>query len=216
MLMVVIHMLNGLLFYWFGWMLWIVVTFLMPNSKLRTKLACWILTAILCSNIHVNIGSHRISVTFLILFSVAIILHAQFPRIVYHTFISFIITIGYTAILLWEQNTPIWLFVPRFILIPMISVMMINILIKDVYYRLVIGLVGFSAGELTFHMMLTSYGLHTSIGEMAYLDTLTVTIVIIIFLNILQWGRIKFFSLISNNKRPWMLKLKHRRYRSSS
>lgn len=207
---------NGLLFYWFGWMLWIIVTFLMKKTELRTKIACWILIAILSSNVNINIDNYHVSLTFLILFGSVIILHAQLPRMMYHTFISFIITIGYAAILLWEQNTPVWLFLPRFILIPAISVMIISILVKGVYNRLVIGLLGLSAGELLYNMLLTGYDLQTSIGKMAYLDNLTITIVIIILLGSLHKGKVKLSSLLTHYNQSWMMKFIHRRYRSSS
>src|SRR5690625_5823138 len=120
MLLVVVIMTDGLIVYWFGWMLWIIVTFLMKKDQRRTKLACWILLILLCSNIYFTIENHNISLTFIVLLGIAIFLHAQIPRFMYHVFISFTIMIGYAALLLWEKNTPVWLFMPRFVLIPLI------------------------------------------------------------------------------------------------
>src|SRR5690625_754537 len=71
---------NGLLFYWFGWLLWIIVTFLMKKTELRTKIACWILIAILSSNVNINIDNYHVSLTFLILFGSVIILHRSEER----------------------------------------------------------------------------------------------------------------------------------------
>src|SRR5699024_7114599 len=150
----------------FGWMLWIIVTFLMKKTELRTKIACWILIAILSSNVNINIDNYHVSLTFLILFSSVIILHAQLPRMMYHTFISFTITIGYAAILLWEQNTPVWLFLPRFILIPAISVMIISILVKGVITGWEVDFLGFPQGYWFIILCLPGYVLQSSIVKL--------------------------------------------------
>lgn len=196
----VIMMIDGLIFFWLGWFLWIIVTFLIRKSKQRTNLACWILLTLLCSNIYFTIESYHISLTFLILLGGAILLLARLPRFMYHIFISFTIMIGYAAMLLWEKNTPVWLFLPRFILIPLISVIMINMLARGVHNRLVTGLLGISAGELIYSIILSGYDLQEAIGEMGFLDNLMVTIVLIVFLDILQKGKYKLLSLLTYYK----------------
>src|SRR5699024_12702566 len=61
---------------------------------------------------------------------------------------------GYTAMLLWESNTTIWLFASRDIVIPL-TVILISLFITHGFYnRLICGLFGLCIGELVFKIIL--------------------------------------------------------------
>ncbi|MBP1969624.1 hypothetical protein J2Z83_001731 [Virgibacillus natechei] len=191
---------SGLLFYWFSWILWIVVTFFMEKSKNRTILACWILLSILSSDIYVVIGSYPVSIALLLMLTGSILLLLQSPHLIYHLSASFTIMIGYAAILLWEISSPILIILPRVILISFILGLVVILLAKGLYSQLGICLLGLSCGEIVHGLMLSSYGFNVSIGEMQFFDNVLFLLVIIVFVNGLHKGKYKLSSVLNNNK----------------
>src|SRR5699024_11400526 len=109
----------GLFFYWFSWILWIFVTFYIKKNKQRTFLSYLILILIIFSNIDLMIGSYQVSLSFLILLMGCLLMYTKLSRQLYHLFVAFTIMIGYAAILLWINHTPLWLFIHVLILIPL-------------------------------------------------------------------------------------------------
>lgn len=180
---------TGLLFYWLAWIFWVLTTFFMSKTWKRTFFSCWILLIILCANIYIENIHFPISLSLFILFvGVAVwIAHLQCWSRFLVT--SFIIMIGYTALLFWEHNTPVWLFMPRTIMLSMISTLFISSLAKPFFTRVMIGLMGMSCGELMYSLVLAGYGLENTAGGLAFLDCAVVTILWLIGLDILQKGK---------------------------
>lgn len=195
-----IMMSNGIIFYWLSWMLVIIVTFIMRKNRKRTLLACWLFITIICSNFHITILGFQISIALLSLILGSILLLVQLSHLMYYLFSSFTITIGYTAMLLWEMNAPVWLFLPRIITIAFIIGLMTTILAQDFYSRLGISLFGTACGELIFSLILSSYGMHVAVGELFYFDCIIGVVVIFVLLNIFDSIRCKLTSTIHNYK----------------
>ncbi|MFD1038701.1 hypothetical protein ACFQ3N_09900 [Virgibacillus byunsanensis] len=158
----------------------------MKKIRKRTVLACWILSVLMCSNLYASFENIQLSIAFIILWLGALLFHAKLPHLVYHVFSSFTISIGYIAILLWEQHTPVWMFLPRIILIPVISTMLIVILVKGFHNRIVVGILGISSGETIYSLLLSSYAIQETIGEMAFFDMTIITLLIIVSLEIIK------------------------------
>ncbi|MBP2256393.1 YphA family membrane protein [Virgibacillus alimentarius] len=194
-------MTEGLIFYWFSWILWIIVTFLMKKNKRRTLLACYILIAIISSNTYISINSHSISVTIILLLFVTMVLLSRPPHFIYHVFISFTMMIGYAAMLIWKMNTPIWLLTHDFIMIPFISALVITLLVKGVRNKIVTGFLGITAGEFIYSILLIEYDLQKTIGEMSFFDMLIVTLMFIVLLDTLQKVKSKLFILPVHHKK---------------
>lgn len=196
--MVVISMTDGLIFYWLSWAFWIVITFIMEKGRPRTLLACWLLVALLVSNIYFTIEGFDISLTFLVLLVGVIALQVLINHSIYQIFASFILMTGYIAMLLWENFAPIWLFLPRFILIPLFCVIILHFLFKNASNKIAAGLFGICAGEIIYSFILSSYDLSEAIGEMAFLDLVIVTVAFIICVELLKKGKQKFSLLFSS------------------
>nr|WP_133065303.1 hypothetical protein [Virgibacillus profundi] len=173
-----------------------MVTFLMKKNKRRTLFACWVLVSIIGSNYNFTFGNLSVSFSFLFILCGAIIFLVQLPRLMYHLFASFTITIGYAAILFWEKISPVWVVLPRPLLLSFLIILLIIILTKSLDHRLGIGALGISAGEYIYSLTLSGYGFYESIGQASFLENLVVTIVIITFLDILHKWKHKFFSPI--------------------
>ena len=191
-------MTSGIIFYWFSWMIWIIITFFMRKSKKRTALACWLLLAICCSNISIEVDGFHFSIILLLLILGSLLMLVQQSRLVYHLFSSFTITIGYVSMLLWEINAPVWIIFSRVITISLLLVMVTILLTKKFYNQLGICVLGTSFGELIYHFILSGYGLRADAGDLAFLDCLLVAVMLLIGLKLLQWAKIKLFSSLRN------------------
>ena len=183
-----------------SWLLWIIITFFMKKSRQRTIFACWVLISILLSNLYLTIQGHNILLPFIILIIVITLIHSRLPRQLYHLFVSFTIMIGYTAVLLWQRDTPLWLFIPEFVLIPVISSMLIFILIKGFYNRLITGVLGMSLGEVLYGFILSSYNFQKTIGDMNFFEVLYFTMAVLVVFNLVQKGNSKLYVLLDSYK----------------
>lgn len=197
----------GLIFYWISWLLWIIVTFFMKKGLPRTILACWILGTIIFSNIYFTVDKYNILVSFSILLIGISLVYTKLPNQLYHLFSTFTIIVGYAAILIWKSNTPLWLFMPEYFLVPLGNSLLIFFLINGLYNRLITGIFGITLGELFYSFILSSYNIENVIGDMYFFDNLYITILILFFLSIIQKGNRRIYSLLYSYKR--LLKLQN-------
>lgn len=182
---------EGLYFYWFSWVFWVVVTFLMKKGKLRTLLAYWILLSIVFSNNYLRIDNISLSVTFILVFLGGFVLLARIIHSFYHLFAAFTLMIGYAGFLIWEQLAPVWLFIPRIILLPLILAMLISILTNHLLNRITIGIIGICAGELLYSLLLFSYQITNTVGEKGFFDTLVICLFLLMSVHLMKRIKMK-------------------------
>ncbi|MUK87256.1 hypothetical protein GMD78_02420 [Ornithinibacillus sp. L9] len=192
---------DGIYFYWFSWIIWVVVTFFMNKTKKRTFISCWILLSITTSNVYVTVYQYDMSLTFVSILMGGFFLFSYIPRTTYHLFCAFTMMIGYSSILIWEGQAPIWLFMPRYILIPLIAILMVCLLAKGLYPRIAIILVGICSGELLYCHMLSDYYISKVIGEMVFFDTLLIILFGLICIEAIQTLKQNLVSIVQNYKR---------------
>lgn len=167
---------DGLLFYWISWMIWIIVTFLMPKNKYRNYLAMAILMVIFCSNAVILVNNVEVYLTIAILYFGSIVAIVNCQNIVKSISKAICIVFGYVGLLFWEQISPIWIVIPRTILIPLIGFVLLIILSDSFQERCVLWCLGLTSGEIIHGLILNSYKLSEGIGEMAFMDVLIVEI----------------------------------------
>ncbi|SES80906.1 hypothetical protein SAMN05216389_102264 [Oceanobacillus limi] len=192
---------DGLYFYWISWIIWVMVTFFMKKTSHRAYYATWILISIILSNVYITFSKYDISLTFLSVIIGGFFLVPQIPKTTYHLFCSFTLMIGYTSILIWEGQAPVWLFMPRFILIPLICIVMVCFLVKGLISRITVTLIGICAGELLYSYMLSNYYISNIVGEMVFFDSLFIILFILICLDLIQLLKRKIVLLTQNYKR---------------
>ncbi|WP_106497393.1 YphA family membrane protein [Lentibacillus sp. Marseille-P4043] len=192
-------MTDGILFLWFAWLLWIVVTFLMKKGKRRTYFACLLLLLIACSNVTLEIGGYLIQLSFIVLLVGLLFFHA-IAKSFYLLFSSFTICLGYTAILFWEKITPIWIFIPRSVLIPTVIIVLTIIITKQFESRLAIGLIGITCGEMYYSFILSNYAIQEGIGDKSFFDMLLTFVLFVTLLEVLQQGKIAIYALSQDFK----------------
>lgn len=191
---------NGLLFFWISWILWVIVTFFMQKNLQRLLFAIYILLLIITSQIYISINEFTLSVSLLLTIVACLIALSKLKRPLYYTFISFTVMIGYMAILIWEKTTPVWMFLPRNLLIPMILLILIICLGGRLRERLTYSMFGICSGEMMYHMMFSNYFLSDVIGNLSFLDLLLVTVGYNIMISVFQYINEKVFSYTSKYK----------------
>ncbi|RLL48194.1 hypothetical protein D8M04_02655 [Oceanobacillus piezotolerans] len=199
---------SGVLFYWFCWILWILITFFMDKGRKRSLLAIWLLITIISSAFMITIGQFHISASFVVMLFGSFILIATRPHLYFHLFAAFTVSIGYAGLLFWEKISPIWIILPRIVFYSVIIGILISLLSKNYFSQISICLLGMLSGELIHSLTLTSYGLDEIAAETLFLDTLLSTLLLLTFLAILLKGKRKYVRFIHHYKQNprWQLK----------
>lgn len=188
---------EGILFFWASWLFWIIITFLMKKSLIRTFLAYMILLIIIGSTFYFYIGPFIFSLAIPILVGGSLILMAKQTKTIYYLLSAFTLTICYAALLLWEKISPIWVILPREVLISIIISFLVMVLSDNFVGRISICLFGMLTGEIIYSFILSSYGFQEVVGEKAFLDTLICTLLLLSVLDILNKGRVKVTVFIT-------------------
>lgn len=102
--------------------------------------------------------------------------------------------VGFTAILLLEQEMPVSFLLPKKLLIPMFCCLLIIFLVKDIYKQIISGILGIASGELVYSLILSSYGFKKTIGDPMFFDYILITIVLLICYNSVLTFRTKLIS----------------------
>ncbi|SDJ67202.1 YphA family membrane protein [Sediminibacillus albus] len=167
---------DGLLFYWISWILWVIFTFLLKKTKVRFYLSVWILLLLSCSNTVVEILDYKVNIAIFVSFVCAILYMAKSPDWMYQLFGSLCMTFSYIGILLWELISPIWLFVPRIIIIPFLAMIMLYFIADNLIDKCMIWCLGLTSGEILHGLIMNSYGFQPVIGERSFFDLMFVGI----------------------------------------
>ncbi|TXL67867.1 hypothetical protein FHP05_02265 [Cerasibacillus terrae] len=176
-------MTSGLMFYWLGWIFWVISYFFIKQNKEQQFFSFWILIIIGTSNIFISIGFLDFSIAYFILFFGSFLLLLQNLDMFYHLFVSFTIMVGYASYLIWENEAPFLSIFPRLFLLSALIVSMSSFLTQGLKSRCIVAIVGVCGGELLYYLFLLHYQAHSTMGSLVFLDT---TIIIISSLFLLE------------------------------
>lgn len=176
------------------------MTFFLKKSKFRTIIACWLLIVIITSTTYFSIDNYTLLLGYVIFFLGIIFIHTFLPRPFYHLFVSFTIMIGYTSILLWKDGATLSLFIPELIFIPIFSSLLIFLLTTKLYSRIVTGMLGMTTAELLYGFIMTDYQFNMTIGDMEFFDTLFTTIILLFFIDRIQYGLLQSYARLATYK----------------
>lgn len=164
---------EGLYFYGFAWVIWIITTFLLKKrSRIRLPIACFILLAIIISPYTFQFKD--ITVSYLSIFMMLVI----FIRIGYFTLIkklyffltSLIIAIGYGTFLLFELFDPIWIIFKREWMLALLITYLSVLLQEKLAWRISTVIIGCIYGDIIFAIIIQRFSFPYSIGSMSFLD----------------------------------------------
>ncbi|WP_042145699.1 hypothetical protein [Paucisalibacillus sp. EB02] len=187
----------GIYFYWICWLLWVMVTFLLPRDKARTVLAIWILLTLIVSNLYISIDGYEFSISYLFIVLGGFVLLAKLSQKGLQIFSTITIMVGFTSLLIWEANAPVWIFMPRLIIIPMICVILTMMVNKHFINRITISIIGLCSGEFLYNLLLSNYSITHTIGDHNFLDMLCITLFLLISIELLR--KVKDKLLLSFN-----------------
>lgn len=179
-------MIAGLYFYWLSWLSWIMIFFFMSKSKEKSFLLFLLLISMVTANIFYQFYNYQISLTYILLLFVSLFRFSKMKWGWYELFCGFTIMIGFAAISFWINHTPIWVFVHHILLIPIFITFLTSFLIKGLNERIIIGTLGVTMGEIFYHFILKSYGIHIVIGNLTFLDQYMLGIFLLVIVTFAQ------------------------------
>jgi hypothetical protein len=169
---------EGLMFYWITWAIWIYLTFILKKeSSYRMKLSAAILLVIILSNFHFSIWIFEINLSglFLILICYSAIGKEKTKTISYFYLCSFIVSIAYVTFHLFEIFDPVWLIIDKVWMLGICLGYIALLLQKTLKGRLLAVICGTLQGEILYAYILKAYGFMYEVSSFAYLDSCALT-----------------------------------------
>lgn len=143
--------------YWFSWILFIIIIFFVDKNKLRFLLLICLLLIIILFPIKVTIFTTQVYIVNLVLFIFSIIFFVYKKVTFYRIVSTFTMVLGYIGLLFWEKTSPIWFFLPSFIIVSIWIVMMAIILQKGIYLQFTSVLLSVLFAQIIYDIFLKVY-----------------------------------------------------------
>ncbi len=176
---------EGIYFYWFSWIGWVITTFFMKKGKVRTAISFFMLFMIFVSDNTYHLTEYSIHAPFILIFIFSLVFMTKTKGLMqlYYLICSLIISIGYVCFHLFELFDPVWLIFDRKWMLSFVILYLILMLVKDPNHRLAVALIGICNGELLYSMILTKFFREIEIGNFVFLDALAFNILFILIWN---------------------------------
>lgn len=177
---------NGYVFYWVAWLVWIIITFFQTHRHIHYIIICWLFSLMITLNYYVTLFQLDISIAFIILLIGAIVFYGQAQLTFQRLITTYTLMITYLSLKIWNVIAPIWFVIPTIIAIPFIISMSAITLSQSTKQRLIHILFSMTCGELFYSFILRSYHLNNQIGSISFFDYLAISIFIIVCVHILH------------------------------
>ncbi|WP_370224036.1 hypothetical protein [Cytobacillus sp.] len=187
---------EGLIFYWISWMVWIMATFFMDrNNKYRFLLSAWILIFITLSPWTFKIFNVETGIGGLFLIVSLYIFAGRLKKLskLYFFFCTFILMMAYVIFHLFELFDPVWVMFSRNWMLSILLVYMAVLLQKNRMLRLPLILLGGIQGEVLYALILKQFSFPYTIGSLAFLDIMAISVSISAVWITVQWA-VKFIE----------------------
>ena len=178
---------EGNLFFWFAWMLWLIPTFFMEkDNKHRLKYASILMIAMILYPYHFSFMGLEVSVLLFgqlmsaFLYTSRLKLSQQF----YTVFTSFMTMLAYCSFQLLSILDPVWLLIDKGVLLSGMLVILSVMLHRTIACQILMMIIGSSVGEMLYGYMLHYYNMNVEIGTPVFFDSLLLCIASITAWNI--------------------------------
>lgn len=177
---------DGILFYWFMWMSWVVSAFLMRKGKSRNQCVLITLFGIILSgiNLHFSVGSMNAAFTFFLLIGLIHVIRYSHQLFFFVTS-SFIVATAYVSIELFALYDPAKLFLNKKIIL-LIFLTLLTITLarskKDLFSLFAIGLF---IGDAAYQFIILRLAGKVEIGSLYVLDLFASTSTVLFFMVVL-------------------------------
>ncbi len=155
--------------YWFSWILFIIIMFFWEKGRLRSFLLFSILIMLIFFPVYITILSIRISIVVFIMFIISMILFVRKKPTYFRFLTTFSMTIGYIGLLFWQKVSPIWFFMPTFMMFSLIIVGVIIFLQKGLFEQISSVILSVLAAHFLYDIFLHVYDLHHELSNDAIL-----------------------------------------------
>ena len=182
---------EGLIFYWISWMVWIMATFFMDrNNKYRFLLSAWILFFIMLSPWTLKIFNVETGIGGLFLLVSLYIFTGRLKKLskLYFLFCAFILMMAYVTFHLFELFDPVWVIFSRNWMLSVLLVYLAVLLQKNRMLRLPLILLGGIQGEVLYALILNQFSFPYTIGSLAFLDIMAISVSISAVWIAVQWA----------------------------
>lgn len=182
---------EGLIFYWISWMVWIMATFFMDrNNKYRFLLSAWILFFIMLSPWTLKIFNVETGIGGLFLLVSLYIFAGRLKKLskLYFLFCAFILMMAYVTFHLFELFDPVWVIFSRNWMLSVLLVYLAVLLQKNRMLRLPLILLGSIQGEVLYALILNQFSFPYTIGSLAFLDIMAISVSISAVWIAVQWA----------------------------
>lgn len=163
---------QGILFYWISWGLWIASTFLMNKSNLRTLFSFFLLLLIISAGFHIALPAGEMGAAFILLYigCCGTTAYLGLHRSVRFMMSALGITSGYTGLKLMQLFDPVWFTISPFFLLFMIIFTAAGLLGKSFSDKVCLFLIGICNGEMLYEFIILPFSGALSIGQETFLD----------------------------------------------
>lgn len=185
---------DGYLFLYITWLLWVLVVFLMPKSKKNLWVSITLLLCVISNSFNVIIGEVTISATIALIIIGSVIVIAMHGKQIRTTWLALSVCIGYVGALMWEMVSPVWVIAPRMIIYAVLSFLLMFLITNEFWLRIAIFSLGSSVGEIIYSCLLLDYGIYEKAGDASYLDIVS----IVIFMLVVTYAGSKWLSWFEN------------------
>ncbi|MBB5172908.1 YphA family membrane protein [Texcoconibacillus texcoconensis] len=195
-------MIEGVFFYWFGWIAFTIVYFLLPKSKLQRDTALLILLFIALSSVSIPILGVGVGGTFILLVISAyrFLLDSSRKQKVTLLGFSLILSTVYVLFLYHRWYDPVWLYqYPEWIFAIPVS-LVIFCFIRSVQYRYGLLLASMVQGEVCFYILFQNEGRGFPFAGVVFYDIVAVSAAVLSFLMTIEWFIHLLRSYISGSR----------------
>ncbi|MFE1244101.1 hypothetical protein ACFW35_08230 [Fictibacillus sp. NPDC058756] len=177
---------DGILFYWFMWIGWVVTTFLIERNPFRNAVIFILLPGIIMSgyDIPFSLGSVNAAFAYFLIIGLVHVIRST-GELLYYLAVSFIIAVSYVTIQIFALYDPAKLFIDKkYLLIIFLSAVLFLISKRniDLFY---IPLIGIFIGDTLYQLLIFRLTGYLEIGSMFVLDLLASSTMILFCMVIL-------------------------------
>lgn len=177
---------DGILFYWFMWMSWVVSTFLMRKGKIRNQCVLITLFGMILSGIdlYFSVGSMNAAFAFFLLIGLIHVIRCSHQLFFFVTS-SFIVATAYVSIELFALYDPVKLFLNKKIMLLLFLTLLTITLArnkKDLFSLMAIGLF---IGDAAYQFIILRLVGKVEIGSLYVLDLFASTSMMLLFMVVL-------------------------------
>lgn len=180
---------EGILFYWFCWIGWVILTFIYPKKHpLRLPLAVWLLAAMVFANCSLTFFALEWNGTglFIIVTIYLYIARLHWKQILYFLLTAFILMLVTVCFLFFELYDPVWIIIDRNWLLAGFAVYVVLLLHSDHFVRLLALLFGMVHGEIFYAFILKQFSFSYPVSSLVFLDALALACFMVVLWNGLE------------------------------